>query len=792
MRLLLTLCSALTLLSAANPALLRAPWPAKWISHPSANREFGVYHFRKSFTLTAKPSSFLVHVTADNRYELFVNGTRVANGPSRGDLAHWRYRSLDLAPHLVEGRNVIAAVVWNWSRYAPAAQIYNQTGFLMQGDTEKEASVNTPAGWKCVADEAYAALDRHRSGYPAGVLAGAGEAIDANKYPWGWETPGYDDSAWVPAVVIGNGMPYGMRNDVDRWFLVPDTLPQQEETPQRLARVVRFEGAQVPNGFASGAAPAVIPANSKAVILLDNAFVTTAYPELMVSGGRGAKVELTYSEALYKPVAGERESRWPKGNRSETDGKVILGMADSYLSDGGAKRTWRPLWWRAYRYVQLDIQTGNEPLTIHDLAPRFTAYPFRHEALIETTDRGLAAIFEVGWRTARLCAHETYMDCPYFEQMQYVGDTRVQGLISLYMSGDERLLRNAIQQFDDSRNSDGITYSRYPSNVPQFIPTFSLLWINMVHDYWMHRDDAEFVRARLAGIRAVLSWFEDRRHPSGLAGAISWWPFVDWNPTWQHGNPPGAETGESVVVSLQWAGALRAAADLETALGDRMFAERYRARARAITDRVRAAAWNEKLGVLADTPEQKTFSRHANILAVLEDVVPAAKQKAFVEKLLDDQTLTPTTFYFRHYLARALLKAGLGERYISQLTPYREMLEQGFTTWPETPDEARSDCHAWSASPNYELLSTVAGVQPNEPGFRSVLIRPHLGPLPALRARVPHPRGAILVDFKRKGTVLTGIITLPEGVTGIFEHGGRKIPLKPGRNEVEPPSSAVQ
>ena len=74
------------------------------------------------------------------------------------------------------------------------------------------------------------------------------------------------------------------------------------------------------------------------------------------------------------------------------------------------------------------------------------------------------------------------MDCPFFEQMQYVGDTRVQGLISLYMSGDDRLLRNAIKQFDDSRISDGLTYSRYPSNVPQFIPPFSLLWINIVHD----------------------------------------------------------------------------------------------------------------------------------------------------------------------------------------------------------------------------------------------------------------------------------------------------------------------
>jgi len=465
MRLVLLSCSLVAAL-AADTALLKRPWPAKWASHPAANREFGVYHFRKSFTLAAKPSSFLVHVTADNRYELFVNGVRVALGPSRGDLAHWRYQTIELAPYLAAGRNVLAAVVWNWSRYAPAAQVSNQTGFLMQGGGADQDVVNTPGGWKCFQNFAYSPLDRCRPGYPAGVLAGAGETVDAGQYPWGWETPGYDDSKWTAAVAIGNAMPYGVRNDVDRWFLVPDPLPPQEDTPQRLARVVRSESVEVPSGFVNGAAPVTIPPHSKAVILFDNAFVTTAYPELTISGGLGARIELTYSEALYKPVPGERESRWPKGNRDETTGKVILGMADAYIADGGARRTWRPLWWRAYRYVQLDIQTRQEPLTLHDFTARFTAYPFRHEALLETTDRGLLKIFETGWRTARLCAHETYMDCPYFEQMQYVGDTRVQGLISLYMSGDDRLLRNAIQQFDESRIAEGITCSRYPSNVP--------------------------------------------------------------------------------------------------------------------------------------------------------------------------------------------------------------------------------------------------------------------------------------------------------------------------------------
>ncbi len=117
--------------------------------------------------------------------------------------------------------------------------------------------------------------------------------------------------------------------------------------------------------------------------------------------------------------------------------------------------------------MQLDIQTKDEPLTVDDLRATFTGYPFTRRARFEGGGPEIGRILETGWRTARLCAHETYMDCPYYEQLQYVGDTRIQCLISLFNSGDARLMRNAIQQIDDSRQSDGATMSRYPTRLEQ-------------------------------------------------------------------------------------------------------------------------------------------------------------------------------------------------------------------------------------------------------------------------------------------------------------------------------------
>ena len=89
---------------------LRTKWSAQWISHPTALlREAITLHFKKAIDLPAAPAHFVVHVSADNRFVLYVNGTRVGDGPARGDLAHWRYETFDLAPLLKAGANTIAA-----------------------------------------------------------------------------------------------------------------------------------------------------------------------------------------------------------------------------------------------------------------------------------------------------------------------------------------------------------------------------------------------------------------------------------------------------------------------------------------------------------------------------------------------------------------------------------------------------------------------------------------------------------------------------------------------------------
>lgn len=763
-----------------NTDLLQNKWKANWITCPDvAPRAYGIYHFRKKLSLQEAPEKFIVHVTADNRYRLFVNGKAVSLGPARGDLYNWYFESVDLAPYLTIGENIIAAQVWNMGEHAPVAQISNRTGFLLQGDTEKESLVNTDASWKVIQNKAYQPCSMDNGArLRAYMVIGPGDEVDAASYPWNWEQLHYNDHDWRAAAVVTAPSVFGHGTD-NLWTLTPRNIPPMEETLQWMGHIRKTEGMSVDDTFLKGEAPLSIPADSKVSILIDQGFNTVAYPELVSSGGKGACIQLSYAEALL-------DTAYQKGNRDDIDGKRLIGNYDIYRADGGQQRLFRPLWLRTFRYVQLDIETKEEALTIERLYGMYTGYPFQERAIFRSNDASLQDIWKVGWRTARLCAGETYYDCPYYEQLQYEADTRIQALISLYVSGDDRLARKALLDFYFSRVPEGLTQGRYPSNRLQVIPTFSLWWVSMIHDYWMLRKDDAFIAQFLIGIRGVLDWYEKRIDTQiNLLGPMKWWNFVDYTDVFPNGVPEGADDGSSSVITLQYVYTLRQAAQLFAYFGDKSQSNHYEEVAARLAKATYAACFDEGKGVMANTPSKEKFSQHASIMGVLSEAIPSSAHQEVMQKVLRDTTLGPATFYYRFYLTQALKKAGLGDLYYQQLSPWRDMLKAGLTTFAEKPDPARSDCHAWSASPNYDFLATICGIMPGSAGFEKVLIQPALGDLQEVDATMPHPAGDIRVSLQRKGDKgVKAVITLPEKVEGEFVWYGKKIALQSGKKEI--------
>lgn len=153
--------------------------------------------------------------------------------------------------------------------------------------------------------------------------------------------------------------------------------------------------------------------------------------------------------------------------------------------------------------------------------------------------------------------------------------------------------------------------------------------------------------------------------------------------------------------------------------------------------------------MLHDYIGSPTFSQHANIMGILTDAIPAEQQQEVFNRIDSDTTISQATFYYRFYLTRALKKTGLADRYSTMLQPWYDMIDMGLSTFAENPEPTRSDCHAWSSSPNYDFLATILGVEPDAPGFASVRIEPHPGHLNRISGVVPHPQGDIRVELRR-------------------------------------------
>ncbi|MEO5712823.1 MAG: family 78 glycoside hydrolase catalytic domain [Luteolibacter sp.] len=754
-------------------------WRASWIAPIDAPpNDYGVFAFRKPFDLAEKPSRFVIHLTADNRYRLFVNGEAVTIGPARGDLMHWCFESIDIASLLKAGGNNIAIQVWNFGIYAPFAQFSRRTGLLVQGDGILESVVDTNATWQVRQDESFSPVPLDMAKLGTFITSGHGNRIEAAKALKGWQQEKHDTSDWSKVELVSPGFPWGTGTQGD-WLLVPRMIPLMEDTPQTFAAIRRADGVKVSPDFIHGMAPIEIAPGQKVSLLLDQGKLTTAYPEMIVSGGKGAKLRITYAEALHKAEKGG-----DKGNRDEIEGKVIRGLVDEFLPDGQGEFLFRPLRFRTFRYVQVEIETGSEPLRILHYSSRFTAYPLQLKATFKTGDKRLDNIWQVGWHTQRLCANDIFYDCPYYEQMMYVGDTRIQSLITHYMSGDDRLMRKAIDLFDNSRVSEGLTQSSYPSRVPQFIPPYSLSWIQMLNDYLLVNGDETYVRGKLNATRSILDWYQTQTDPAtGLYTAKSWWNFVDWPNEWPWddatrigGVPSRDKDGVSSILNLQWVLALRDAATLYRHFDRESDAARAEKTADNVLRQIFKRCWDPKRGLLADNPERNTFSQHANVLLVLAD--PVGQQgyapRKLMEHVLADSSLVQCTMYFRFYLNEALLAAGMGDLYLDQLQQWDAMLALGLSTFAERPDPTRSDCHGWSASPNYHFLRIVCGIQPTAPGFGKVRIEPNMGQLRHVSASMPHPLGSIRLQFKRsENKEFSGWVDLPHGLNGELKVNGK-------------------
>lgn len=735
-------------------------------------------------------------ITANSRYRLWINEKAVLSGPCKGDRFRQYYETVDVTPWLCEGKNLFCVQVLYCDPDAVERQteeraaIYGVIGrqcghrLAVEGTvldamgTEIGTVTTGIADWRVWLDNSFYLKSNEITQFLGAVI----EEIDCTRSPIHWKELLYDDSGWHRAEAFSLVVP----NDP----LINAGIPPLFRIREREIPLLYEHEKKFARHFGSGGRSLTLPEDGHKVsagetltLFLDAGAVVNGYPQYRFLGGKGSKVRITYFEKFGGPGSDLK--------RDDVRGEVV-GLTDELTLDGQALR-YEPFWVRCFRFVRITVEAGQEPVTVYEPQYRQTGYPLQAQSSVHSSATWVEPLWEICLRTLGNCMMETYMDCPYYEQLQFGMDTRLETLFTYAVSTDAALARKALVDFHYGMQPEGLTTGKYPSVYLQILSTFSLHYIYMLCEYLQQKDDSTLLRLCRSDIDTILNTCDAHIGPDGLVGDLSFWNFVDWNDAWGStgGAPAALREGPSTIINLMYAYALADGAWLMETAGRPLLAAEYRQRRDAILSRVQTLCWDEDVGLFREGPTFHQYSRHAQAWAVLNGLKDGEAAVQLLQTAIAKKDCLKCSFSTSYEWFRALERAGLFDALRNELDPWIGLLTLGCTTCPETPLNARSDCHAWSALPLYELIHTLAGIKTQQNG--ELLVTPHLMDLPDLSGQAATDKGSVMFDYRRDETgKWQYLLELPAGMKGRFVcSDGREVCLKEGRNLIAEGASTL-
>lgn len=714
-------------------------------------------YFTKELELHEHADKYEISITADCRYKLYMNGEFVQYGPAKGDHKVHYFDTVDIGGYLHAGSNRIDVAVLH---YPEDPGVGNHSFFSSDTPGLYLEGISLD-GWKSRVDRTvfygreekrFAPLQIHEK-----VIGGAGE------------------EDWEPVL-----------------------LRSEDEMPEYLRRE-NLKARPIPAMFLKRHAFALpvshVEANSEAEFVLNAGEEICAFVKLLMRGGSEAEIQLLYSEC-YDLESG-------KGDRTDSVNGRLYGYTDVYRigenvgveenseSETLVHRVFEPFWFRTFRFIKVTVKTGSEPLLLDGFEYLETGYPVEVSTQVQTSDESLASIWDISQRTLRRCMHETYVDCPYYEQLQYIMDTRSEILYTYAVSADDRLARKAIGEFARAQRPDGLLNCSYPNKNINVIPGFAAYYILMVHDHMMYFGDPELVKSVLPVIRNILGFYgrnvvRDGAW-SGLVGKTGGenekgelWSFIDWAHEWMKttGMPPAGLYGPITMESLLYVLGLQKAAELEEYAGDAALAARDREEAARVQEAVRKLCMDEN-GFITDGPVAAAFgadesvadasaadvagqtseaqaacrmrSQHCQVFGILTGTLDEEEGRRNLETSMNEAGFARCSVAMNFYLFRALEQTGLYAYTDRCWDIWRKMVQNNCTTCVEAEFYARSECHAWGALALYEIPSVILGVRPAAPGYRKIEVKPCPGYLTSASGTVHTPAGDVRVSWHKSG-----------------------------------------
>ena len=719
--------------------------------------------FRREFTASEEPLE--LDVSADERFVLLLDGAEIARGPMRGLPNRWHYQSYRVTG-LKPGAHLLEAVCWQVGEHAPLAQVSVRGGFILKAYGGYDAGLTTgKATWKVAQLSGTRMTNKGKSG-----AFGVGSQCEVRGTGILDEAP--DAGAWQDAVVVRGPVKTWAGLTVQGWKLFPTPLKD-------MMREAKTPGA-VKKGFDILRPGAVVPANTKVTAWWDLGNYYCAYPCMTVSGGKGATVRWDWAECLTGPDG-------KKGDRAAFEGlDMPRPFGDAFLPDGRAGARFTTPWWRCGRWCRLTVETADEPLTVDGVEIVETRYPAEMAASFECDDPLVERLQPVCARSLQMCMHEMFFDCPYYEQQMYPGDSRVQYLVSGLFDTEDRIVRNAMTLYDTDRRENGMIPMNCPTRGTQDALGFTCCEAMMFGDYAWNHANRDWLKARLPGLNHTLMGMEDFLNADGLLGKTPGWNFVDWVDSWKGGVPPDGDSEKpSAEMNLQYLHAIISAAIAEEAVGDATLAAHWRARAERLKVAILGAFWCGDKALFASNVDKTRFSEHSQCLALLADVVTGEDANRCFKALVEAPDLQRGSIYYKHYLYSTYFKFRRSDLFFGNLGFWKDCLAWHLSTILEVPNvNSRSDCHGWGSHPLWHLHTGVAGVKSAAPFYAKVLVEPQPAHLRRIRSATPTPKGDVRLDLSFDGGAVSGTVTLPDGLPGVFRWNGANTPLSSGTNPI--------
>lgn len=670
------------------------------------------YYFKKDFELKAVKKA-KIEISAQARYKLFINDSYVCCGPCKGSREKTFFDAVDVTKYLKVGKNQIFVEVLQLVSTDVEGKMSPIEGVLRVGPALLCCELNcgsvcikTDESWLCARVEGI----KHISASSC-YSAATREIVDLKAI----ENIEFDNAVKQCGISNGEEDHYWW-GSTNRLFLFERPIPMLDFKDK--TDIVSFDGE-----------------------FFEAKYLTFGFPRFKLSGK--GKIRLYYFEC-FTEIQG-------KTNNVRTDRSLDFTkeMYDELTVDG--EFTYEPFWFRCFRFINVE-KVGDVSIKLDSFLE--VNYPMEVRQDYDFGRNDDNKLWEISVRTLQRCMHETYEDCPFYEQLQYAMDTSVQMLFNYQLTDDDLLARKAMDDFAAAQLSNGLMPSRTPSVGEQHIPTFQFYFIFMVYAHYIRFGDKALVRKHLRAMDGVIEWFSQHMTDDGLVGQSKYWNFVDWAKPWGYvenkndgGVPVNIDEGIIGIYNPMMAYFLQCASKLNAICGRRDVAKEYLDKANSIKKNVEKFFYDKKKGLYADNLTHTKYSQHMQTWCVLSGVCKGDKARRIMENCQDLEA--KSTYAFAYFYFRALESVGLYEKTEEMMESYRNLLKLDCTTVPETPEYSRSDCHAWGALAIYEFSATVLGVRTYDINEKSVLVKPYIKDRDYAKGTVSTIGGNITVEWKK-------------------------------------------